>query len=883
MPNPILRLLNKLLFFARREKFDTDLAEEMAYHRELKQRDLETSNPALTAKDARQAANREFGNDLHLRDRSRDVVGFWFETTLQDFRFSLRQLRKNLGFTVTAILMLALGMAASISIFAFTDAALLKPLPYKNPNRLVGVFERVAMFEHSNLSIPDYLDWKKRNNSFTSLEAYQGHSAMLQGKDGVETIGSARVSDGFFRVLGVTPILGRDFSLGEDLLSAPRTVMLTYSAWQKRYDSDPAVIGKSVTIDGHPHTIIAVLPREFHFVPVEPAEYWITLHPESECDLRRSCHSIYGVARLKDGVTMQQAYAETQSIAAQLEKEYPDSNRGQAGNVMPLSQYIVGDVKPIMLMLLGGAGLLLAIAATNIASLVLVRTESRRRELAVRGALGASPTRLIRQFVTEALVLVGTGSILGVAFAYWTMRLLANLVPADLLAHMAFWQNLSFSPRVFAFAAILALLAAILFSLTPAVRTSTPEMRDSLAEGARGSAGNAWRRLGSKLVVLELATAVILLVIAGLLGKSLYRLLRVDVGFQPDHIATLFVAAPDATYGKEDLSVALHHLILDKLRPIPGVKAVGVSSLLPIDGWGNTTWFRVLGRPWNGEHEEVAERDISTDYFTALGAKLVRGRSFNDNDQKAAPKVAIINRAFEKKYFPGEDALGKQISPISTPPSPIQIVGIVEDIKEGQLDSGTFPALYFPFNQSAYNYFMIAVRTSQSENSVIPSLVEAIHQIDPAIAATHGASMNDVINNSPAAYIHRSSAWLVGGFAALALILSVVGLYGVIAYSVSQRTREIGVRMALGAQRSSVYQLILGEAGRLALIGIAAGLALAVAAAISMRSLLFGVRSWDLTTLIGVSVVLAIAALLASYIPARRAATVDPVVALRSE
>jgi macrolide transport system ATP-binding/permease protein len=883
MPNPILRLLNKLRFFARREKFDTDLAEEMAYHRELKQRDLETSNPALTAKDARQAANREFGNDLHLRDRSRDIVGFWFETTLQDFRFSLRQLRKNLGFTVTAILMLALGMAASISIFAFTDAALLKPLPYKNPNRLVGVFERVAMFEHSNLSIPDYLDWKKRNTAFTSLEAYQGHSAMLQGKDGVETIGSARVSDGFFRVLGVTPILGRDFSLGEDLLSAPRTVMLTYSAWQKRYDSDPAVIGKSVTIDGHPHTIIAVLPREFHFVPVEPAEYWITLHPESECDLRRSCHSIYGVARLKDGVTMQQAYAETQSIAAQLEKEYPDSNRGQAGNVMPLSQYIVGDVKPIMLMLLGGAGLLLAIAATNIASLVLVRTESRRRELAVRGALGASPTRLIRQFVTEALVLVGTGSILGVAFAYWTMRLLANLVPADLLAHMAFWQNLSFSPRVFAFAAILALLAAILFSLTPAVRTSTPGMRDSLAEGARGSAGNAWRRLGSKLVVLELATAVILLVIAGLLGKSLYRLLRVDVGFQPDHIATLFVAAPDATYGKEDLSVALHHLILDKLRPIPGVKAVGVSSLLPIDGWGNTTWFRVLGRPWNGEHEEVAERDISTDYFTALGAKLVRGRSFNDNDQKAAPKVAIINRAFEKKYFPGEDALGKQISPISTPPSPIQIVGIVEDIKEGQLDSGTYPALYFPFNQSAYNYFMLAVRTSQSENSVIPSLVEAIHQIDPAIAATHGASMNDVINNSPAAYIHRSSAWLVGGFAALALILSVVGLYGVIAYSVSQRTREIGVRMALGAQRSSVYQLILGEAGRLALIGIAAGLALAVAAAISMRSLLFGVRSWDLTTLIGVSVVLAIAALLASYIPARRAATVDPVVALRSE
>jgi macrolide transport system ATP-binding/permease protein len=883
MPNPILRLFQKLLFFARREKFDADLAEEMAYHRELKQRDLQAADPALTAKDASHAANREFGNDLHLRDRSRDIVGFWFETTLQDFRFSLRQLRKNLGFTITAILMLALGMAASVAIFAFTDAALLKPLPYNDPNRLVGVFERVALFEHSNLSIPDYLDWKKRNTTFTALEAFQGNHVMLQGKDGVEAVGSGRVSDGFFRVLGVAPILGRDFAAGEDLLSAPRTAMLAYSTWQKRYNLDPNVIGQPIIIDGNPHTIIGVLPREFHFIPVEPAEYWITLHPEGQCDLRRSCHGIYGVARLKDGVTLQQAAADTSSIAAQLEKEYPDSNRGQAANVMPLSEYIVGDVRPIMLMLLGGAGLLLAIAAINIASLVLVRTESRRRELAVRGALGASPVRLIRQFVTEALVLVGSGSVLGLAFAYWTTRLLAHLVPADLLAHMAFWQNLSFSPRVFAFAALLAFLAAILFTLTPTVRTSLPEVRDGLAEGSRGSAGNAWRRLGSKLVVLELATAVILLVIAGLLGKSLYRLLRVDVGFQPDHIATLFVAAPNATYAKPEQATALHRLMLEKLGPIPGVKAVGVSSELPIEGWGNTTWFRVLGRPWNGEHEECAERDISTDYFTALGAKLVRGRAFNDNDQKSSPNVAIINRAFEKKYFPHEDAIGKQISPISTPPSPIQIVGIVEDIKEGQLDSGTYPALYFPFLQGPDNYFMLAVRTSQAETSVIPSLVEAIRQIDPAIAATRGASMNDVINNSPSAYIHRSSAWLVGGFAALALILSVVGLYGVIAYSVSQRTREIGVRMALGAQRSSVYQLVLGEAGRLALIGIAAGLLLAVGAAVSMRSLLFGVRSWDLTTLIGVSVVLAVAALLASYIPAHRAATVDPVVALRTE
>jgi len=879
--NPLLRFLNKLRFLAKRQTFDADLAEEMAYHRELKQQDLQSAG--LDKDEARYATNREFGNATVLKERSRDVIGFWFETTLQDFRFALRQLRKNLGFTITAIAMLALGMAASVAIFAFVDAALLKPLPYKDPDRLVGVFERVALFEHSNLSIPDYLDWKKRNVSFTALEAFQGHSAMLQGSEGVENVNTGRVSDGFFRVLGVVPILGRDFASGEDLLSAPRTAMLSYSAWQTRYASDLGVIGKSVTIDGNPHVIIGVLPREFHFIPVEPAEFWITLHPESECDLRRSCHGIYGVGRLRNGVTIHQALADTLSIAAQLEKEYPDSNRSQGANVVPLSQYIVGDFRPILLMLLAGAGLLLTIAAINIASLLLVRTESRRRELAVRGALGASPSRLIRQFVTEAFVLVSTGAILGTVTAFWTTRLLTRLVPDDLLGHMAFWQHLTFSPRVFAFAAVIAAFAAILFSLTPTVRTNMPEMREGLAEGSRGSAGNAWRRIGSKLVVLELATAVILLVIAGLLGKSLYRLLHVDVGFQPDHIATMFVAAPNATYSKPEQAIALHRMMLDKLHQVPGVKAIGVTSALPIDGWGNTTWFRILGRPWSGEHEEVAERDISTEYFTALGAKLIRGRIFNDNDQKTSPQVAIINRAFERKYFPSEDALTKQLSYLSTPPVPIQIVGVVEDIKEGQLDSGTYPALYLPFFQAPDHYFMLAVRTSQAEASVIPTLIAAIRQIDPEIAATRGVSMNDLITNSPMAYIHRSSAWLVAGFAALALLLSVVGLYGVIAYSVSQRTREIGVRMALGAQQSSVYRLILGEAGRLTTLGVLIGLASAVGAAAAMQALLFGVRSWDVPTLAAVAIILPAAALLASYIPARRAASVDPVEALRAE
>jgi macrolide transport system ATP-binding/permease protein len=882
MPNSLRRLFNKLLFFARREKFDADLAEEMAYHRELKQRDIQEADPALTPKAAGHAANREFGNDLHLRDRSRDVVGFWFETTLQDFRFSLRQLRKNLGFTVTAIFMLALGMAASVAIFSFVDAALLKPLPYRDSSRLVGVFESIKMFKESNLSIPDYYDWKKRNEVFTSLEIYQRNGVTLSNKNGVEPVRIGRVSDGFFRVLGVAPILGRDFAAGEDLLSAQRTVVLSYPAWQKRYGGSPDVIGQSVVLDEKPHIIIGVLPRDFHFVPAEPAEFWTTLHPEPGCDLRRGCHGMNGVARLKDGVTLQQALANVTSIAQQLEREYPDSNRDQGAYVTPLSEYIVGDIRPILFVLLGGASLLLIIAGFNIASLLLIRAESRRREIAVRGALGASPLRLIRQFVTEGLVVVIAGTAFGLALAYGGMRILTSLIPADFIARMAFWQNLGFNPRVLAFAAVIALLAAILFSLTPSVRAATPEMRDDLAEGSRGSAGSAWRRLGSKLVVLELATAVVLLVIAGLLGKSLSRLLHVDTGMNPDHIATMMISSPESTYAKEPQWIALNRLVRDKVAALPGVTLVGTSSLLPIDGWGNTTWIRILGRPWHGEHNETTFRDVTPDYFNVLGAKLLRGRYFTESDDKTRPPVAIINRSFERTYFPGEDPLAHQLSYLN-PVSPIQIVGIVEDIKEGQLDSQNLPALYIPFNQESSSGFMLAVRTSQDEAAILPTLTATIHDIDPQIVAFQGATMATIINNSPSAYIHRSSAWLVGGFAALALILSVVGLYGVVAYSVSQRTREIGVRMALGAQQSSVYRLILSEAGRLTSIGILIGLVLAIGAAAAMQAVLFGVRSWDIPTLIAVAAILTAAALLASFVPARRAATVDPVVALRAE
>lgn len=600
--------------------------------------------------------------------------------------------------------------------------------------------------------------------------------------------------------------------------------------------------------------------------------------------MRRSCHNLYGLARLKDGVSLQAASADTAIIAAQLEKQYPDSNRGQGAKVVPLPEIIVGEIRPILMVLLAGAGLLLMIACINIASLLLVRSESRRRETAVRSALGASRMRLVRQFVTEGLVLAAAGATLGIAAAAWAMQLLSRLIPEEMMARMPFLRGLGLNIRVLAFAIGVSLVAALLFALTPALRLSFTEIRNGLVEGSRGSAGNTWRRLGSKLVVAELATAMVLLVGAGLLGQSLYRLLRVAVGFQPDHLVTTEVDAPDASYGKDPQAVALGQEIVRRISILPGVKSAGLVSVLPVNFNGNTDWIRFVGKPYNGEHNEVNQRDVTSAFFTTLGAKLLRGRYFTEADDLSKPHVAIINQTLARKYFPGEDPIGKQFGDIALSPKSIRtVVGMVEDIREGQLDSEIWPAEYLPFNQSPDTYFNLVVRTSQSGLSILPSLSAAIHQFDPGVVVLAGASMEKRIEDSPSAYIRRSSAWLVGAFAAVALILGVVGLYGVIAYSVSQRTREIGVRVALGAERKNVYLLILKEAGWLTIIGIFAGVAASLAVTTLMRKLLFGIASWDVPTLIAVSAVLLIAALLASYIPARRAASLNPVDALRAE
>jgi macrolide transport system ATP-binding/permease protein len=806
------------------------------------------------------------------------------EALLKDLRFAARQLRKNPVFAAAAIFVLALGMCASLAIFAFAEAVLIKPLPYRNPGRLVAVYETNVTFPRSNLSYADYLDWKERNRVFDSLDIYQPTGFLLATPGGAQPARGARVSSGFFKTLGIAPVLGRDFRPGEDLPSAPHNALLSYAVWQQRYRGRRDVLGQVVTLDGTPHLIIGVLPQAFYFSPAGRVEFWTALEPFYPCDLRRSCHGLWGVARLRDGVSLQAAIANVKAIAKDLEKQYPDSNRDQGANLTPLAEAVVGNVRPILIVLLSGAGLLLLIAAVNVEGLLLVRSESRQREIAVRAALGASSGRLIRQFITEAVALAATASALALASAYWTIQLLRKLVSQDLLARMPFLDGLGLNGRVLAAAGAIALSAAALLAVPPSLRLWSSELRPGLAEAGRGTAGTVWRRLGSKLVIVELAIATVLLTGAGLLGKSLYLLLHVYLGIEPDHLITITIVAPRAVYGSDGRANELARRITAEVESLPGVRSVGIASNgVPITGNGNTTWVHVAGRPWHGEHYDVAQRHISAGYFSTLGATLLRGRDFSEADDPSKPRVAIINRAFERRYFPNEDALGKLLILHSTPPVKIQVVGIVDDIREGPLDEAIPPVLYFSFEQVPDSYFSIVVRAAGPERQLLPAAAAIVRKIDPGIVPRDGMTMSARIQESESAYLHRSLAWLVGGFSGLALLLSIVGLYGVVAYSVSQRNREIGIRIALGARPGSIYGLILKEGGRLITFGIVFGLACAIAAGGLMRGLLFGVHSWDAMTLVAVAGLLIMAAISASVIPARRAASVNPVESLRAE
>ncbi len=865
----------------RRRKIDAELEEELDSF--LSEEIAENLARGKSPEEARRLAGIKLGS----RDSVRETV--WHQNTLSvidtlwpDLKYGVRTLKRTPGFAAVAILVMALGIGSSVAIFAFVDAALIKPLPYKDSARLVSVYEVVPSCPLCNVSYQNFLDWRKGNLPFSSLEAWGWTNYLINTPEGTEPGRGVRVSDGFFRTLGVTPILGRDFYAGEDRPGAPHTVLLRYGAWQKRFGGDRSVVGKTITLSNTSYTIIGVLPEDFHFAPIGDSDFWAALNDPNACDKQRGCHGMFGLARLKEGTSLQTAIASLKAEASQLERQYPDSNHGYSATATTLRDAVMGDIRPVLLVLLSGVFLVLLIACVNVSGLLLVRSESRKRETAVRAALGATPARQFRQFVVEALVMVAVGSALGLGAAYATMKLLIKLVPLRRMDGMPFLLTVGLNWHVLAFAGIVSLVAVAVFAVTPAMRLTRGNLRGDLTEGGRGAAGNTWRRVGTKLIVLELATAVVLLVGAGLLGKSFYLLLHVNLGMQPDHLATLAVETPK-TYAEGDKQMVLERLILSRIGSLPGVQSVSVSSNRPVRAWDGGVSLVVPGRPTNGKRNDIPERLVSAGYLSTVGARLLRGRYFTEaEDDGNKPLLFVVNQTFARKFFPGEDPIGKHVAYEGTK-TPIEIIGEVEDIKEGQLDSLNQPVIYVPFNQWSYGWFNLVVRTRQNDESILPTLTAALHQIDPNIATSDATTMTDLIDDSTSVYLHKSSAWLVGGFAVLALVLSVVGLYGVIAYSVSQRTREIGVRMALGAQRSSVYQLVLKEAAWLIVLGVVAGLGCSIAATTLMRKLLFGTQAWDAPTFVCVAVVLGASALLASYIPAHRAASVNPVDALRAE
>ena len=819
-------------------------------------------------------------------DCTLEELGAAMGSLLQDVRFGVRVLTRRPAFTIVAVLVLTLAIGANVTIFTLVDAALLRPLPYSHPEQLVKIWdtrhsEVASRFE---ASYPDYLDWKQQNQAFTSLAAYnRAGDAILSEASGPVMIPVARVSDNFFQTLGVTPAIGRAFRDGEEAASAPKYVVLSYGFWQRRFGGKQDVIGQSLTLNGAPRTIIGVLPRSFHFAPAGEAELYVTFHATGGSLTRRNLHWLHPFGRLKPGVSLEQAQSLMNTLAANLEKQYPESNKELRTALVPLSELITGQIKPILTVLLAAVGMLLLIACANIANLLLARSATRAREFAIRSALGAQRWRVMRQLMIEGAVLVSVGTLAGTAFAVVATRWMIHALPAQMLQDMPYLRDAAVEPRTLLFAALLALLTALLFSLPPALRLSSPAVSNSLKVGGQLSAASSWKKVGASLVVVEVAISAVLLVGSGLLLKSLYRILNVNAGFTVNSLTTFYAFPDSKRYNEDPQAILLHNKIMDALMAVPGISSAGVTSTPPVVG-GNTSNIRVVGAPLTPLPHEANSRTIDPGYFPTLQARLKAGRYFTEGDNANAPKVVILNETLAKIAFGNEDPVGKQIVFTYSPTEkPREVVGVVSDVHEGELDNENKPAIYTPFAQGPDSIFAVVVRSDLDPAVLRSALEKAVHSVDPGIVLYQMQTMQDLIAQSPVAVLHRYPAWLVSLFATSALLLGVVGLYGIVSYSVSQRTREIGVRMALGAPRSNVLGLVLGNGARLAAVGIVSGLAAAVVAGYFLRSVLFGVQPWDLATLMIVAAVLSSISMLASYIPARRASRLDPVRALHYE
>ncbi|HEV2915194.1 MAG TPA: ABC transporter permease [Pyrinomonadaceae bacterium] len=807
-------------------------------------------------------------------------------TILQDLRYGVRVLIKNPGFTLIAIIALALGIGANTAIFSVVNAVLLRPLPFEDSERLVNVWSGNAKrgIKRYPTSYPNFADWRDQNRVFEHMAAYGETSVVLSGIEASEQIDGQMASGDLFKVLGVKAALGRVYSREDEESGSLRVAVISHDLWQRRFGADPKVVGRQIMLDGNSFTLLGVMPQGFSF-PLGQArdpQFWAPLNPKSETNMERGANYLGVAARLRPDVSLQQAQAEMDTIARKLEQDYPEKNTGRSINLVTMYEGVVGNIRPSLFVLLGAVGFVLLIACANVANLLLARGASRQKEIAIRTALGARRSRIVRQLLTESLLLSICAGAVGLLIALWGVDLLGTAIPVDIPRV----KDIGLDSRVLGFTVAVSLLTGLIFGLAPALSTSKTDLNETLKEGGRSSTQSIRRnRVRSLLVVSEVALSLVLLVGAGLLIRSFLQLQTVNPGFDPHNVLTASIALPSAKYAEERQQAEFFNQLLERAAAQPGVQTVGITSLLPLSGQIAQNVFNIEGRPPlpPGERLTAHARVISPEYLRALGIPLLKGRNFSSQDTSNAPKVLIINETLARRYFPGEDPIGKRVTPTIAENFTAEIIGIVGDVRHMTLDTEVTPEFYVSHLQLPQPYMTIVARAAESSNaaSLTAGLRSAVQQVDADQPLSDVRTMEQVLADSTAR--RRFNTLLLGLFASLALVLAAVGIFGVMSYSVTQRTHEIGIRMALGARESDVLRMIVGQGMILAVIGLAVGLAAAFGLTRLMSSLLYGVSATDPLTFAGVSLLLAAVALVASYIPARRATKVDPMVALRYE
>jgi putative ABC transport system permease protein len=798
---------------------------------------------------------------------------------IQDFRYALRQFRKSPGFAAVAVITLALGIGATTAVFSVVDQVLLHPLPFPDSDRIVKVSQTFKGLSTDDASPANYLDWVSQNHVFAEMAASRGWQGSLSAGDRPDRIRGAMTTPSFFPLFGVAPILGRGLQASDAQPGNNHVVVLGYGLWQRYFAADRAIVGRDIHLDGEQYNVVGVMPPAFS--AEEYGELWIPspwgvpthpLVPDKDPRQFRDRNYLHVWARLKPGVSVQQARAELDTIGRRLEKQYPDSNDQTGVSFLPLHEYIVGDIRPVLLVLLAAVVMVLLIVCANVANLLLARATARAKEISIRTALGASRRRLLRQLLTESVLLALVGGVLGFLLAALAVPALLALSPPDIRE----FKQIGINREVLAFSFLASLVCGVVFGLIPALQSSRSHPNESLKEGERGSTGNRGRTR-SALVIAEVGLSLVLLVGAGLLVKSFARLMEVNAGFDPDHLLTFNLALPSSADRVRQL--AFYKQVVQRLQALPGVQAVGAVSRLPLSGGNSSRSFNVPGV----EKDYSADIRVSTpDYFRAMRIPLLKGRSFSESDLESSLNLAVVNDALARTVFPGQDPIGKHITHFGPDDLTLQIIGVVGNVRHVGLDADPHSEIYQLLGQAQWPSMFVAIRSATSDpTSLTLAAQNVVWSVNKDVPLANVRTMQDVIANS--VQRRKFSMLLLSIFAAVAMLLAAIGLYGVMSYSVAQRAHEIGIRMALGARRPDVLVLVVKQGMALALMGIAVGAVLSLAMTRLISGMLFGITATDPLTFAGVAALLVTVALLANYLPARRASKVDPMVALRYE